>query len=462
MVMAPQSRNLQERLGEPSFGFISLGCAKNLVDSQVIAGRLIARGLTLAPAPEKADIVIVNTCSFIHDAREESVDAILSACALKQSGKCKAVLVAGCLPQRYGRKLKDALPEVDAFIGLDELDIVADIAPEIAAGREQVFRVSRKARALYDPDYPGLIFTNGTYAYLKIAEGCNHRCSFCAIPGIRGAHRSRPLNSIVKEAEALLESGVPELVLISQDTTSYGLDTHGKRMLPDLLKALGRIGGRYRVRILYGYPAGVTDLLLETIAKIPQVCNYLDIPIQHSDPEILQAMNRSSTATTVPCMHEQIRHFLPDATLRTTCLVGFPGETPAAFQRLLDFVKQARFDHLGVFAFSPEEGTKAETMRPRPRKATAEERRHRILTAQREIVRAKSRKLVGTETEVILEEPRASSKGAIWHGRSERQAPEVDGIVKVQGLDSSAAPGSFVRCVYTGYSGYDMKARPAG
>lgn len=439
-----------------SVGFISLGCAKNLVDSQLMAGVLISEKLRLARSPEEADIVIVNTCAFIEEARAESMEMIETACRMKESGQCRAVLVTGCLPQRYKEDLKAKLPAVDAFIGLDELENVAAVVKALAEGEGGIFKVSSKSTKIYEPRVPGITFTGGPFAYLKVAEGCNHRCSFCAIPDIRGAYRSRPISLIVKEAEKLLINGVKELNLISQDVTSYGRDLKYETDLAKLIEELRRLDGKFWIRLLYGHPAMVSDRLLKVMAETPQVCHYFDLPIQHSHPDMLRAMRRSDTIMHVEKMADRIRQVMPDVSLRTTCLVGFPGETEEHFEHLLDFVQRVEFDHLGVFTFSPEEHTAAFDMPDRPDKETATARRDDLLVVQMEIVDRKAAGMIGTETEVLLE--RKDPGNNIWVGRARRSAPEVDGIVFVENLPADTLAGEFVKVRYTAQQEYDMVA----
>lgn len=444
-----------------SVGFVSLGCAKNLVDSQVMAGVLLREGMELAPSPEEADVVVVNTCAFIEDAREESLENIRSVCNLKREGKCRAVLVAGCLPQRYAESIREQLPDVDAFIGLDQLEDVGAVVGRLMAGDHGVLAVSRESQALYEPAVPGLAFSAGRYAYLKIAEGCNHPCAFCAIPAIRGRHRSRPIDSLLSEATHLLENGFRELDLISQDTTSYGRDLEDGTTLPKLLRALGRIGGDFWIRVLYAYPTGLTNELLDAIAEVPQVCAYLDIPVQHSHPDILRSMLRADTIGRVDAMSGYLRGRLEDVTLRTTCLVGFPGETEAHFKHLLAYITDSEFDHVGVFAFSPEEGTPAMDLPDRPDTDTTEERRMRLLNAQNEVVDGKLDSLLGREAEVLLERREVVDGEAIWIARSRRLAPEVDGVVYVSDVHDDACPGDFVTVTYTEQLDYELAATAA-
>lgn len=439
-----------------SVGFISLGCAKNLVDSQLMAGRLVADGIHLASAPETADIVIVNTCSFIEDARSESMEMILSACELKKSGPCRAVLVAGCLPQRYRERIHDALPDVDAFIGLDDLDRVGEIIRNLADGQQDIVAISATAERLFEPAAP-VVFSNGANAWLKIAEGCNHRCAFCAIPGIRGKHRSRPPERILAEAESLLERGFRELDIISQDIMSYGTDLPGNPTLSTLLRELGGFGGAFWIRLLYGYPSLISDELLDAIAETPQVCRYLDVPVQHSHPDILKAMRRGGTVKVVASMTERIRKRLPDAVIRTTCLVGFPGETEAHFQHLLDYCAVAQFDHLGAFVYSPEEGTAAFDMKKTPPLEIAEERYARLMAQQKKIAKQKNKGLKGQSDIVLLEHP--ADKNGTGRGRTRRQAPEVDGETRITGLPAHAKRGDFLPAIYTGTREFDLLAR---
>ncbi len=438
-------------------GFISLGCAKNLVDSQTMAGELLAHGLVLAPSPDAADVVIVNTCAFIESAREESMAAILSACELKQQGGCRAVLVAGCMPQRYRASIQAALPAVDGFMGLDELDRVADIARALARGERGVAAIAPQARRLFESPLP-VVFSSGPFAYLKIAEGCNHRCAFCAIPGIRGRHRSRSIAAIVGEAEQLLADGFRELNIISQDVMSYGRDRSDGAALLDLLRALSGLGDRaaYWIRLLYGYPTGVTEVFLDAMSALPHVLPYLDVPIQHSHPAVLRGMRRGNTVGAVTGLAVRARRRVPDITLRTTCLVGFPGETDAQFEHLLTYVADAQFDHLGAFVYSPEEGTPAHGMADVPPADVAQARHDRLMTLQQDIVAARAAALVDT-TDTFLLEARTDDPD-LWRARSRRQAPEVDGVTYVLGVPDSARPGDFITARYTEVADYDMVA----
>ncbi|NQT92102.1 MAG: 30S ribosomal protein S12 methylthiotransferase RimO [Lentisphaerae bacterium] len=452
----PTHPNKDNSVTPVSVGFVSLGCAKNLVDSQVMAGTLLREDIALAPCPEEADVVIVNTCSFIEEARAESLQTIREVCALKETGRCVAVLVTGCLPQRYRESLQEDLPDVDAFLGLDELDEVGSVVSRLADGARGILDVSARAKRLYDPPVPGVVFTGGPFAYLKVAEGCNHRCAFCAIPGIRGDHRSRSPASLLREAEGLLEVGVRELVLISQDVTSYGSDLADGSDLATLLRPLASLEGDFRIRLLYGFPSRVTDALLGVMAETEKICRYLDLPIQHSHPDMLREMKRAATIPHVEDMAVRIRRALPDVTLRTTCIVGFPGETEEHFQHLLEYVEETEFDHLGVFTFSPEEDTRAFDMAGRIDLELAEERQMRLLSLQREIVDRRAAALVGKDADALLECP--LSAGGEWSGRTARQAPDVDGITMITNVPSGAGVGDFIRVRYTGQADYDLTA----
>ncbi len=462
----PGAGTRRSGLRTASIGFVSLGCAKNLVDSEIMAGRLTAAGWHLAPAPERADIVIVNTCAFIEDAKTESLAAIFEACGWKQTGSCRAVLVAGCLSQRYRRELPASLPEVDAWIGLDEITRIESIIRRLAAGERNIVEISGAARLVIEPPIDRPLFTGASFAYLKIAEGCDHHCRFCAIPRIRGRYRSRPIKKIVSEAENLLAHGVRELNLISQDVTSYGCDLGANANLPGLLRALGAIGGEFWIRLLYGYPDHVTDALLDAIGEVSQVCHYLDLPIQHSHPDILRAMGRSS----VDGLVRRIRRALPDITLRTTCLVGFPGETGDHFRHLLEFIEESRFEHLGVFAYSQEEGTPAAGMPAQVPRRTAQRRRGRLMRLQQGIVVQDAAKRVGHLAEILIEKPdtrkqntstcRGKASSGAWVGRSRREAPEVDGSVFVRTCGPDTRPGKVMEVRYVAAAGYDMQAVP--
>ena len=440
-----------------SVGFISLGCAKNLVDSQVMAGYLKAGYITLAASPETADIILVNTCAFIEAAREEAAEAILSACAHKANGACRAVIVTGCMVQRYRKRLTKAFPDVDAFLGIDELERIGEVVTRVAKGKRVGMVVSAgTAKNLYNPPYPTLLFSGGPFAYLKIADGCDHRCAYCAIPLIRGNFRSRTMDDIVTEARSMVSAGVKEINLVSQDSLMYGADRAGKPQITELLRRLDEIDGEFWLRLLYGYPSAVTDEILELLNTSRHICKYLDLPIQHSHPEILSAMNRSPAIAATSGLAARLRAAVPDIVLRTTCLVGFPGETEAHFEHLLETVAESAFDHLGVFAYSPEEDTAA-FERDAPDIEVAEERCARVMELQKKIVAKRMKSLIGKKDTALL---LRKIKPDTWLARLPRQAPEVDGETRVTGATlKTAHAGDFVKAEITGHRSYDFTAR---
>lgn len=442
-------------------GLVSLGCAKNAVDLQVMGGALLMEEIDLASDPDSADVILVNTCAFIQAARDEANDEILRACALKRRGRARFVVVSGCLPQRYGSSLAAKYPEVDAWIGIDHLFDLPDLIRRLdangrAGGRAEVL-VSKARNTLYEPPIPEFTITGGAHAYLKIAEGCSHTCAYCAIPGIRGRLRSRHARDILAEARALVRGGVRELDIVGQDVTAYGRDLRDGTDLVSLLARLDRMRGDFRLRLLYGYPAYVTDALLDAIASSRKVCRYIDVPVQHSHPDMLRAMRRADTVGHVAGMAGRIRAKCPGAAVRTTLIVGFPGETEEHFSHLLDYVSESRFDNLGVFCFSPEEGTPAAAMDGQVPREVAEERRERLMVAQRAIVAERARKAVGTTLRVLVERP---GKPGFAVARSEFQAPDVDGVTIVADKAGSLQAGDFATVTVTGHSGYDILARP--
>lgn len=440
-----------------SIGFISLGCSKNLVDTQIMAGYLKSEKIALAPSPEEADMILVNTCAFIEAAREETVEAIRNACEYKSSGGCRAVIVTGCMVQRYREKLVEQFPDVDAFLGVDELDQVAGVVTKLAAGQRcGVITHAGWPVKVFTPRYPTLLFTGGPYAYLKIADGCNHRCAYCAIPDIRGRFRSRAPDDIEAEARQMVEAGVSEINLISQDTLHYGIDLAGSSQIVELIKRIDALDGEFWLRLLYGHPTGLTTALVDMMGSSRHLCRYLDIPMQHSHPQILAAMNRGKAVRAITGLADRLRAIVPDIVLRTTCLVGFPGETDAHFDHLLQYVAHAKFDHLGVFAFSPEEGTPAFDMPNRPDPATVESRCERLMELQLSIVERKTRELADTCHRALLICPDADRN---WMARLPRQAPEVDGDTLVTHVPRTARKGDFITVEITGGRGYDLMAR---
>jgi len=440
-----------------SVGLVSLGCAKNLVDTEHMATVLRRDHILLAHSPDEADVVLVNTCGFIGDARRESADAIRRACIRKNAGFHRAVIVAGCLAQRYRRELFRAMPDVDAFLGLDQVDRIGQIVRRLQAGQRRVFAITPVAMRLYESGDDRLVLTGGPFAYLKIAEGCDHRCAFCAIPAIRGRYRSRTPAAILREAETLLGQGIRELNLIAQDVTAYGRDRHARNGLARLIRDLGRIGGRFWIRLLYGYPDSVSDELLDTIGMVDQACHYLDVPIQHSHPAMLRAMRRAGTAAAVGSLTEHIRSHVPDMVVRTTCIAGFPGETAAHFRHLREYLAMAAFDHLGVFRYSPEEGTPAFTMVQPVAAATADRRRRILMREQQMVVHRRHAAMIGRKVEILLTDLAVSGRTKRT-GRTRGQAPDVDGMVMVSGVPARLRSGAFITARITGGQGYDLAA----
>jgi len=421
---------------------LNLGCPKNQVDAEVMLGQLRAAGYTVADAPERADVVVVNSCSFIQDAKEESIQTILEAAALKRTGRCRALLVSGCLPQRYPRDLPALLPEVDGFIGTGEFPRIAEIVRAVLRGKpgDRVWVTGHTA--LVTAALPRLRLTPGHFAYLKIAEGCDHTCRFCAIPAIRGPLRSRPRADVVAEARHLAAEGVREIVLISQDTTSYGADRGEPRGLVALLEALLRIPSFRWIRLHYLYPNRIAPELIALFAAEPRLCRYLDVPLQHADATILKAMGRGGSPESLRRLIGRIRRAVPGVVIRTSFITGFPGETAAQFVVLRRFVREMRFDRVGVFRYSDEEGTAAAALVPKVSRRVAEARRARLMAVQATIAEEKGRALLDTIQEVVVDGPAPESPG-IQCGRTAGHAPEVDGTVFLRG--PAVAPGTFVR-----------------
>ena len=433
-------------------GFISLGCAKNLVDTEVMLGLLRENGIELTPNPADADIIIVNTCSFIQSAKEEAITSILNMAEYKENGKCRSLIVAGCLGQRYHGTLLDELPEADAILGTGSWHRIMEAVQETLTGNRVVL-VDENA-TIYDSKCPRIRTTPDYTAYVKIAEGCNNRCAFCAIPLIRGKFRSRTIEDICEEVRKLAESGVKEINLIAQDTTNYGHDIYGEPSLARLLREIVKIEPLQWVRILYCYPKFFTDELIDLMATEPKICKYVDLPLQHADNEILRNMHRPDSREEIESLLAKIRSRIPDVTIRSTFIVGFPGETEEQYQVLRDFVEKQRFDKVGIFPYSREEDTAAYDMENQISEEDAQNRYHDLMSLQCKISEEINQAWEGKEIEVLVEGRDEEQENIAW-GRSYREAPEVDGMVFVEG-DLNSRPGDMVRIKVSQGFTYDM------
>jgi ribosomal protein S12 methylthiotransferase len=415
-------------------GFISLGCPKNLVDSEVMIGLLQAQGHVLTPDPEDAEVLVINTCSFIEDSKRESIETILAAAQLKKTGNCKKIIVAGCLAQRYPKEIHKDLVEVDAILGTNQIEEIAR-----AISGEQIPAPSSFGRGnadsyLYDHRTPRTLIGPSYTAYLKVSEGCDHTCSFCIIPKIRGHLRSRTISSLVEEASQLAQKGVKEITLVSQDTTSYGTDLGIQDGLACLLQALDKVEGLRWIRFLYVYPKLVSEKLIEAVKSSKKVCKYIDMPLQHASAHVLRSMRRGGARKSLSRMIERIRGEIPGVTFRTTMIVGYPGETADDFAELKDFCREMEFERLGVFAYSDEENTAAYKLQHKVPAATAERRRRILMEQQAEISKQKNRALVGKEFTILVEGPSRESD-LLLQGRLESQAPEIDGVCLITDSD---------------------------
>lgn len=408
-------------------GFISLGCPKNLVDSEVMLGLLQKEGHTFTADKAEAEIIVINTCSFIEDSKKESIETILEAAGLKNSGKCKRLIVTGCLAERYPDKIRSELVEVDAILGTNQIQEIGravagrDVAPPNSFGRGDADLY------LYDDSTPRLLASPRYSAYMKIAEGCDHTCAFCIIPKIRGRFRSRSISSLVREASNLAAQGVREITLVSQDTTSYGTDLGLQDGLAQLLEALDTVIDLRWIRFLYVYPNLVSDRLIDVVSSSGKICRYIDMPLQHVSSSVLKAMKRGGNRKSLVRMIMHIRERIPGVTFRTAMIVGFPGETDKHFKELMEFCREMEFDRLGVFTYSDEEDTDAAVLPHKVASATSEKRRKRLMAQQAEIAARKNRSLVGKELPILIEGPSGESE-LLLQGRLESQAPEIDGI----------------------------------
>ena len=436
---------------------VNLGCPKNQVDSEIIAG-LLSSKFVLVPSPEDAEVIIVNTCGFIEDAKKESLEVIFEMTELKNRGICEKLYVIGCLAQRYGKELLEEIPELDGVLGDGDLVKTVDLIAEHNDKKindKKIYTNKKIQDFIYSGDMPRKRFGPEYFAYLKIAEGCDNCCSYCAIPQIKGRYRSRTIESIVKEAQKLVNDGVKEIALVAQDTTRYGLDYYGKLKLSELLKELVKIEGLEWIRLLYCYPDAVTDELIETIASEPKICKYVDLPLQHADNQILKKMNRRNTAEEALALIAKFREVVPDIFIRSTFITGFPGETERQFQNLLNFVRETKLDRIGVFAYSEEENTLAAKMPDQIPLPIREERKNRLMELQAELAYEIQQKRVGKDIKAILEE-KISDK--IWLGRTEGDAPEIDGQIFLEGAGCHTV-GDIVTARITKADSYDFEGR---
>lgn len=428
-------------------GVVSLGCPKNLVDSETMLGLIHEENYEITNDPSEAEIIIVNTCGFIESAKEESINTILQMAEYKKSGSCKYIIVTGCLSQRYAEELFSELPEADAIAGVEVYDEIGSIIKRVMNGERFIMLERSKPDVIYtskETFLPRILTTPSYTAYLKIAEGCDNCCSYCAIPKIRGPYRSKPMEQVLKEAKALADNGVKELIVVAQDTTRYGEDlSGGKLLLADLLKELNKIESLKWIRVMYCYPNNFTDELIETFASLDKVCKYVDLPLQHASNRLLASMNRYDTREEVETLLAKLRKRIPGIVIRTTFIVGFPGETDADFEELKEFVEQQRFENAGVFAYSQEEGTVAGAMPNQIPDEIKQERYHELMALQAQISEEIHKDTEGQTLEVLVEGIEEDGSG-LHYGRSYREAPDIDGLVFIEN-PGDIKPGCFVK-----------------
>lgn len=428
-------------------GVVSLGCPKNLVDSETMLGLIHEENYEITNDPSEAEIIIVNTCGFIESAKEESINTILQMAEYKKSGSCKYIIVTGCLSQRYAEELFNELPEADAIAGVEVYDEIGSIIKRVMNGERFIMLERSKPDVIYtskETFMPRILTTPSYTAYLKIAEGCDNCCSYCAIPKIRGPYRSKPMEQVLKEAKALADNGVKELIVVAQDTTRYGEDLPGgKLLLADLLKELNKIESLKWIRVMYCYPNNFTDELIETFASLDKVCKYVDLPLQHASNRLLASMNRYDTREEVETLLAKLRKRIPGIVIRTTFIVGFPGETDADFEELKEFVEQQRFENAGVFAYSQEEGTVAGAMPNQIPDEIKQERYHELMALQAQISEEIHKDTEGQTLEVLVEGIEEDGSG-LHYGRSYREAPDIDGLVFIEN-PGDIEPGCFIK-----------------
>ena len=431
--------------------FISLGCDKNLVDTEVMLGMLASRGYEMTNDEQEADIIVINTCCFIHDAKEESIQNILEMAEYKKNGSAKALIVTGCMAERYRQEILDEIPEVDEVLGTTAYDRILDAVDAALAGQHEVMTADLDALPL--PETKRLVTTGGHFAYLKIAEGCDKHCTYCIIPKIRGNFRSVPMERLLKEAQDLAEQGVKELILVAQETTLYGKDLYGEKSLPKLLRELCKISGIRWIRILYCYPEEITDELIQVMKEEPKICHYLDLPIQHANDTILKRMGRRTSKQELIDIVQKLRKEIPDICLRTTLITGFPGETQEQHEEVMEFIDTLEFDRLGAFTYSPEEDTPAATFEDQIDEEVKEDRQADIMELQQEIAFDKAEDMIGREVLVMIEGKVADENAYV--GRTYRDAPNVDGLIFIN-TDVELISGDFAKVKVTGALDYDF------
>ena len=431
--------------------FISLGCDKNLVDTEVMLGMLASRGYEMTNDEQEADIIVINTCCFIHDAKEESIQNILEMAEYKKNGSAKALIVTGCMAERYRQEILDEIPEVDEVLGTTAYDRILDAVDAALAGQHEVMTADLDALPL--PETKRLVTTGGHFAYLKIAEGCDKHCTYCIIPKIRGNFRSVPMERLLKEAQDLAEQGVKELILVAQETTLYGKDPYGEKSLPKLLRELCKISGIRWIRILYCYPEEITDELIQVMKEEPKICHYLDLPIQHANDTILKRMGRRTSKQELIDIVQKLRKEIPDICLRTTLITGFPGETQEQHEEVMEFIDTLEFDRLGAFTYSPEEDTPAATFEDQIDEEVKEDRQADIMELQQEIAFDKAEDMIGREVLVMIEGKVADENAYV--GRTYRDAPNVDGLIFIN-TDVELISGDFAKVKVTGALDYDL------
>ena len=433
-------------------GIVSLGCPKTLVDSEVILGKAQGAQYALTRDIAQCDVVILNTCGFIKEAKQESIDELLKLLEMKKEKRLQGVVVMGCLVQRYAEELQKEFPEVDAFVGSGDYMRVAEVLKKVEAG--QKFVSVHKAGYLAEADERRIALTPPYSRYLKISEGCDHTCSFCVIPSLRGRYRSRAISDLIREAKQLAEEGAKELIVIGQDITKFGWDHAGKSLLPQLLEALGSVREIKWVRLLYTYPSTLTDEIIQALAKSKQVCRYIDLPLQHINDKILRDMRRGNTKKQAIELIQKIRAWIPEVVIRTSFIVGFPGETEAEFEELLEFMREMKFERLGIFRYSQEEGSPSAELPDQVSEKIKEDRFHRAMQLQQEIVRDVNRRFIGQEFRVLMEK-QDEKDPSLWTGRSYMDAPEIDGSVLVK-TRKELTVGKFYTVKITDIQDYDL------